>query len=133
MIRHSCQSSLQPFAKHTHAANAISHPQFSNKVGPQSNPVTPRLCLDYSKFAESIFWFFILFLVLGLFLDIPSLLNSLPLLIPPSPFFCPLTGQLVAWHPPDALLRTVSMLCFGSVSMPAWQHVGSANPHSVEV
>lgn len=69
----------------------------------------------------------------GFVLRYSSLPNSLPLLIPPSPFLCPLTGQLVAWHPPDALLRTVGMLCFGSVSMPAWQHVGSANPDSVEV
>lgn len=41
-------------------------------------------------------------------------------------------GQLVAWHPPDALLRTVGMLCFGSVSMLSWQPVDSANPNSVK-
>ena len=86
------------------------------------------LFLDDRKLILVLYFIF----VFGFVLRYTSLPNPPPFLIPPVPFPCPLTGQLVAWHPPDALLRSVGMLCFGSVSMPAWQHVGSANPDSVE-
>lgn len=70
--------------------------------------------------------------VFGFVLRYTTFPNPVLFLSPPFPSPYPLTGQLVAWHPPDALLRTVGMLCFWSVSLPTWQHVGSAIPELVE-
>lgn len=98
-------SRLSALCSHTANAASHTHPQFAKKLNKGRNSVfQSRVRFSPFPLASARLWFLI---SVGF-----QFVLSLPLLLcpPPPP---PTMVRFVAWHPPDALLTTVGMLCLG--------------------